>query len=55
MRGVMTRNTAKIEIVIDVHVEDAEVVWSVVGIVNDGIVGRKLVDVVDPLVEAQVS
>ena len=39
---------AKIEIVIDVHAEDVEVMWSVVEIVNDVNVGRKLADVVDP-------
>ena len=38
----------KVEIVIVVHVEDVEVVWSVVGIVNDVNVGKKQVDVVDP-------
>ena len=39
---------AKISIVIVVHVEDVEVVWSVVGIVNDVNVGRKQADVVHP-------
>ena len=46
--GSNGESSAKIEIVIDVHAEDVEVVWSVVEIVNDVNVGRKLADVVDP-------
>ena len=40
-------SAAKIEIVIVVHVEDVEVVWRDVGILNAVNVGRKLADVVD--------
>ena len=46
--GSDDESAAKIEIVIDVHAEDVEVMRSVVEIVNDVNVGRKLADVVDP-------